>query len=87
MVRAALLLGSKSGLTKSLSSGKVPQLSCEEVAIHLEQHERFFAPALTAGEVSLLPFSSSGFKLILSGSLWILFRGTCSLVVIRAGGS
>ena len=37
--------------------------------------------------MSLLPFSSPCFKLILSGSLWILFRGTCSLVVIRAGGS
>lgn len=62
------------------------QLSCEEAAIQ-EQHERFFAPELPAGEVSLLPFSSACFKLILSGSLLILFPGTCSLVVIRAGGS
>lgn len=89
MDRPVLLLVSKSGLTMGVSSGKVRfhnlllQLLSKEVAIQ-EQQERFFAPGLPAGGV--LSFSSPCFKLIVSGFFPILFRGTCSLVVIRAGG-
>lgn len=89
MDRPVLLLASKSGLSMGVSSGKVRfhnlllQLLSKEVAIQ-EQQERFFAPGLPAGGV--LSFSSPCFKLIVSGSFSILFRGTRSLVVIRAGG-
>lgn len=86
MVRVVLLFGLKSGLMKSLSSGKVLQLLCEEVVIYFEQYECFFVLVLIVGEVFLLLFLFFGFKLILLGFFWIFFCGICFLVVICVGG-